>query len=87
MKLKKFMVYIDDGKNCFKEAVPAKDEKSAMEYLSGNGEVIAVKDITDDYPISPDCVYDALKAKGFGEIEIDLIIRTLQRTDIANDCI
>lgn len=45
------MVYLDDGKDCFKVAVPAVNEKAARKYVEGNGEVIAVKDITEDFPI------------------------------------
>lgn len=81
--MKKYMVYIDDGKNCFKVAVPAKSEKEACKYVEGNGEVIAVKDITEDFPISLDKVAEALKHANFGETEIDLITRCLSFNDIA----
>lgn len=82
--LKKFMVYMDDGKSVFKVAIPAKDENSARYYVAGNGEVIAVKDVTEEFPISIDKVVDALKKSNFGQIEIDLIQRTLSSTNIAN---
>ncbi len=81
--MQKYMVYMDDGHNCFKLAVPAIDEKSARDYVSGNGEVICIKNITDDCPISLDKVYDALKVSGFGEFETDFILRTLSQTNIA----
>ena len=80
--MKKYMVYMDDGKNCFKIAVPAKNEKSAIEYVKGNGEIIAVKDITEEFPISTEKVSNALLSAYFGEIEIDLIIRCLQMNNI-----
>lgn len=83
MKLRKYMVYIDDGHNCFKCAIPAKDETHAKKLVSGNGDVISVKDITNEYPISLDCVSDALLSRGFGRTEIDLILRTLSICDIA----
>lgn len=83
MKLKKYLVYMDDGRNCFKLAIPAEDESSAREYVAGNGDVIAVKDVTEDYPISLDCVSQALRARGFGQVEIDLILRTLSLCEIA----
>ena len=57
--MKKYMVYLDDGKDCFKVAVPAVNEKAARKYVEGNGEVIAVKDITEDFPISLDKVVQA----------------------------
>ena len=72
--MKKYMVYMDDGRDCFKVAIPA---------VQGNGEVIAVKNITEEYPISVDAVADALKRAGFGEVEMMLIIRTLTSTEIA----
>ena len=59
--MKKYMVYMDDGRDCFKVAVPANNEKTARKYVEGNGEVIAVKDITEDFPISLDKVAQALK--------------------------
>ena len=74
---------MDDGKNCFKIAVPAKNEKAAREYVKGNGEIIAVKDVTEDFPISADKVAEALLSAHFGEIEIDLITRCLQMSNIA----
>lgn len=84
MTMKKFMVYLDDGKDCFKCAIPAKDEKSARKYVEGNGEVIAVKDITNDYPISAEKVGEALLKAGFGKIEMDLITRALQQISICD---
>lgn len=76
-------MYMDDGHDCFKIAVPAKDEKTARKYVEGNGEVIAVKDATNDFPISLDKVADALKNARFGQIEINLITRCLSFNDIA----
>lgn len=71
------MVYMDDGRDCFKVAV----------YVEGNGEVISVKDVTKDFPISLDKVAQALKNAGFGQIEIDLITRCLSFNDVAeSDC-
>lgn len=69
--MKKYMVYMDDGRDCFKVAVPAKTEKEARKYVEGNGEVIAIKDITKDFPISLEKVADALKKAQFGQIEIN----------------
>lgn len=83
MKMKKYMVYLDDGKDCYKLAVPAKDEDAAKKYIRGNGEVVAIKDITNDCPISAEKVGQALYNAGFGDIEMDLITRTLQQVGIA----
>lgn len=84
MKMKKYMVYLDDGQDVFKCAIPAKDEQSAREYVKGNGEVIAVKDVTSDYPISAEKVGEALKKSGFGEYEMDLVTRALQQIGICD---
>ena len=81
--MKKYMVYMDDGRECFKVAVPANNEKAARKYVEGNGEVISVKDVTEDFPISLDKVVQALKNAQFGQIEIDLITRCLSFNDIA----
>ena len=81
--MRKYMVYLDDGRDCFKVAVPATNEKAARKYLEGNGEVIAVKDITDDFPISLDKVIQALRNAQFGQTEIDLVARCLSFNDIA----
>lgn len=54
--MKKYMVYMDDGRDCFKAAIPAANEKAARKYVEGNGEVVAIKDVTKDFPISLDKV-------------------------------
>lgn len=83
-ELKKYFVYLDDGtEDVMKLAIPAKSEKDARDYVSGNGEVIAVRDVTDRYPINADLVAKALENAGFGWTEIDLVTRTLQSTNIA----
>lgn len=77
MNLKKYFVYIDDGKNVFKEAIPAVNEKAARDYCAGNGEIIAVKDVTNEIKISRNKVFDALKNAGFSDIECDFVVRAL----------
>lgn len=81
---KKFMVYLDDGDLVYKVAIPAKSEKDARSYAEGNGEIIAVKEVTEDFPISSAKVADALKHASFGKIEIDLIVRALSFTNITD---
>ena len=81
--MKKFMVYMDDGRDCFKLAIPAKSEKDARKYVEGNGEVIAVKDVTRDFPIRAEKVATALLNANFGQNEIDYITRCLQMCNIA----
>lgn len=81
--MKKFMVYLEDRNNVYKVAVPAKSKKAAIEYVRGNGEVIAVTDVTGDYTISIEKVGQALHAAGFGETEMDFITRCLLTCNIA----
>ena len=82
MTLRKFMVYLDDGRDVYKIAVPAENENGAKEYCRGNGEVIAVKDVTEEYPIDEDKVATALRTSGFGDIEVKLITRALHMCGI-----
>ena len=74
---------MDDGRDCFKCAIPAKNEKDARKYVEGNGEVIAVKDVTRDFPISAEKVATALLNANFGENEINYITRCLKICNIA----
>lgn len=81
--MNKYMVYIEDSKSVYKLAIPAESVESACDYVQGNGEVIAVKDVTDEYPISESKVRFALENGGFGTTEIDFIARALERMNIA----
>lgn len=86
--MRKFMVYLDTDEyafnGCIKEIIPAKSEDDAIRFCQGNSEVIKVKDVTKDYPISVDKVYEALEKANFGQAEISLITRCLVRCDIAD---
>lgn len=58
-KMKVYKVYMEDtvADKCFKVIVPAFSEEDAIEYVSGNGEIISIKE-TNDYPISESkCFY------------------------------
>lgn len=81
--MKKYMVYMDDGRDCFKAAIPANSENEARKYVEGNGEVLAVKNVTEDYPISLEKVTQALRNAQFGPDEIEFITRCLDFNDIA----
>ncbi len=83
MNLKKYFVYIEDGKNLFKIAVPAETAEAAEKYCEGNGEIIKVKEITSEVQIAAEAVAYALKDRNFNETEIDLVVRTLTSTGIA----
>lgn len=79
----KYIVYIDDGESVFKTAVAAVSEDAARAYYHGNGEVIAVKDVTDEYPIDLSKVRKALKNAEFGEYETSFICQILEELQIA----
>ncbi len=79
----KYMVYLDDGEYVYKVAITAASEDAAKAQCAGNGEVIAVRDVTDNYPISLDEVSKALKTAGFGNHETDFICRALAEINIA----
>lgn len=74
-KMHVYTVYMDDG-DAFKVTIPAVSEASAKEYVAGNGDVIAIKDapIQD---IDTGCLADTLRRGGWGQMEIDVITRTL----------
>ena len=80
--MKKYMVYMESGNGLYKIAVPAESEKKAREYVNGNGEILLVKDVTEEYYIDASKVAKALFDAGFG-VEADFIVRTLQQTRIA----
>lgn len=79
---RKYFVYLDDGRDVFKVAIAAVSEEAAKAWCSGNGEVIAVRDVTEDYPISADKVRDALRKACFGKVEQDFIVRALTEFEI-----
>ncbi len=84
--MRKYFIYLDDGKDVYKVAIPAKDEETACEYVKGNGEIIAVKDVTNDlkYSISLDNISTALESAQFPVYAIDFIIRALSEIGIAD---
>ena len=67
------MVCIDDGEHCYK-----------VEYVKGNGEIIAVKDVTEDFPICASDLYTVLKEAGYDQHTIDFINGCLVKYNIAN---
>ena len=70
-----YAVYMDDGRDAFKVIVPATTEKEARNYVDGNGEVIAVKEV--DIPLHVGKIADALLAAHFGRQEVDVVTRII----------
>lgn len=83
-RLRKYMVYMEDEDYLYKVAVPAEDEQAARNYVDGNGEVIMIKDLTEENKlrIFSKNVVEALKNYGFSTTQTDLIIRTLEITGV-----
>lgn len=84
IKLKKYFAYVDDGQEVYKLCIPAESEKIAREWCDGSGEVIAIKDVTEEYHIDTGKVRKALLEAGFGNYEVDWISRTLQDFQITD---
>jgi len=57
----------------------ATSTKQAKEIYIGNGELIHIKEVTEDFPISENAVYKALTEGGFGETEAETITCLLRR--------
>ena len=81
---RKFFVYLDDGSETpLKIAIAAVSEDAARAWCEGNGDVVAVKDVTDEYPIDVLKVRKSLESGGFNAIECDFICRVLTEFQIA----
>ena len=83
--MKKYMVYLEDRENVYKIAVPADSEQEAIDFCRGNGDLVAVKDVTEEYQISEDKITKALLNAGFGRIETDFVIRALYKIHLTTD--
>lgn len=83
--MKKYIAYLDDGESVIKVAIPANNVAAVKRYVNGNGEIIKIKDITDECPISSEKVKLALEQSGFGETEKWLIVRALELTGITEE--
>lgn len=83
--LRKYVVYLDDGELIYKLYVPAINEEAAKTYCEGNGDIVAVKDVTEEVKIESQKVTWALHAYGMDKSKIDIILRTLCITGIIDD--
>lgn len=80
-RLKAWWVYMDDGRDAFKVAVPAATKKDAEAFVAGNGEVVTIREnlgsFDDGFVLSVDRLVDDMLKAGWGRAEVDLISRTL----------
>ena len=81
-EMKKYFVYLDDETDVYRIAVPAVSEEAAREYVAGNGEVVAVKEVTNDFNMSAESVAKALKNDGWAEAEVDFVTRALSQMKV-----
>lgn len=88
--MRKYLVYVDDGTTCHRIAVPAANEIDARcatdingTRLTSLGEIVAVRDVTETFRIDAEDVLDALESAHFGKEQIEFVIKTLQKVNIA----
>lgn len=79
--MKIFEMIIDDGRNVFKVIRPAENQKQLKARYENNGEIVRIKDVTYDYPISLEKVRKALDTYLFGKAEQDIIVALVQSLD------
>ena len=79
-KWKVYSIITETSKDAFKMIVPAPDKKAAAQYVEGNGDTVSIKET--DYDINVGCLADTLARNGWGQIEIDIITRTLYQVGL-----
>jgi hypothetical protein len=75
---KLYKVIFEDRDNVYREYIPADNEEAAETYVAGNGDIISIKDVTEDFPISLAHLSNTLSKAGYGRPEMDAIIRIMQ---------
>lgn len=81
---RKYFVYLDDRGRLSRIAVAAVSEEAAKAHCKGNGVIVAVRDVTDDYPIGIKGIREVLLDGGYGEPETDWICQLLTDCEIAH---
>ena len=76
-KLTVYTVYTEDRDNMYKMTVPAESKKAAIDYVSGNGDLVAIKE-SSLQDIDLNCLAQTLMDAHWGRQEIDVITRALQ---------
>lgn len=70
---KMYEIIILDSEHVYKHHGIYRTEKDARKSAEGNGEVVRIKDVTENFPLSGDMIFSALKNAGFGQIEANAI--------------
>lgn len=74
---KVYDVYMDDGRDVFKVVIPAESKQAATKAVSGNGEVVKIRENAMVQNIDCNALADTLRKDGWGDTEIQVITRTL----------
>lgn len=82
MKMNVYKVYLDDGYDAFKVVVPACSIEDATKYVSGNGEIIAIREYSD-YRIDTYRLSKDLENLGYKVEDIDILTRLLYQVGLA----
>jgi len=72
-----FEAIIDAGDSAFKVNRLARDEQDFNSMYGGNGEIVRLRDVTEDFPISENSLRSALESANFGEAEIQAMVHLL----------
>ena len=83
-----FTVYLESfarDKDVFKTLIPAETEEAAIEQVSGNGEIIAIKDTTTDHRFDTPELWMILEKAGYDESKIQLLDRLLENLGLATE--
>lgn len=82
--MKVFKAYIEDGRDVYRIIRPAESLNKFKSMYGGNGDFVKIEDITDTrYLLDMQHLRQVLdRFSDFGEDEKDLIIATLQITNI-----
>jgi len=68
---------VDAGDHVFKVNRIARDEEDFKSIYGGNGELVRLRNVTEDFPISENAVRTALVTAGFGEAEVEAVVHLL----------
>ena len=80
--MKLFEAIVDDGQDVFKVFETAKDEKDFKDIYGGNGEIVRLKDVSENYEINVEELYNALVREGYNKIQALIITRCVEENYI-----
>ncbi len=75
---KLYKAIFETDTEAFKVYRTASSVSAFKTIYGGNGDIITIKDVTEDYPLNISLIIKALKNAGFSEIEIDAVASIIQ---------